>query len=97
MGHLGQFGHEFLEFEVRPDGLLRYANNSNYKRDSMIRKEVYLNKVVVQELARIIRDSEIMQEDDRLWPAPDQAGRQELEIILGREHIRFTVSFLRAF
>jgi len=63
----------------------------------MIRKEVYLNKVVVQELARIIRDSEIMQEDDRLWPAPDQAGRQELEIILGREHIRFTVSFLRAF
>jgi hypothetical protein len=38
-GHKGRFGHEFLEFEFRPDGLLRYANNSEYKRDHMIRKE----------------------------------------------------------
>jgi len=38
-GHKGKFGHEFLEFEFRPDGKLRYANNSNYKNDSMIRKE----------------------------------------------------------
>jgi len=37
VGHKGKFGHEFLEFEFRPDGLLRYANNSNYKRDTMIR------------------------------------------------------------
>ena len=39
VGHKGRFGHEFLEFEIRPDGMLRYANNSNYKKDSMIRKE----------------------------------------------------------
>jgi len=38
-GHKGKFGHEFLEFEFRPDGKLRYANNSNYKGDNMIRKE----------------------------------------------------------
>jgi hypothetical protein len=30
----GKFGHEFLEFEFRPDGRLRYANNSNYKNDA---------------------------------------------------------------
>lgn len=30
-----------MEFEFRSDGKLRYANNSNYKRDSMIRKEGY--------------------------------------------------------
>lgn len=36
---MGRFGHEFLEFEFRPDGKLRYANNSNYKNDTMIRKE----------------------------------------------------------
>ena len=36
---MGKFGHEFLEFEIRPNGKLRYANNSNYKNDSMIRKE----------------------------------------------------------
>jgi len=39
VGHEGKFGHEFLEFEFRPDGLLRYANSSNYKKDTMIRKE----------------------------------------------------------
>ncbi len=39
VGHKGKFGHEFLEFEFRPDGMLRYANNSNYKKDTMIRKE----------------------------------------------------------
>jgi len=39
VGHHGKFGHEFLEFEFQPNGRLRYANNSNYKKDSMIRKE----------------------------------------------------------
>lgn len=39
VGHRGKFGHEFMEFEFRADGKLRYANNSNYKKDSMIRKE----------------------------------------------------------
>ncbi len=38
-------GHEFLEFEFRPDGKMRYANNSNYKNDTMIRKEVFVNEV----------------------------------------------------
>ncbi|CAD6186337.1 unnamed protein product [Caenorhabditis auriculariae] len=32
VGHKGKFGHEFLEFEFRPNGQLRYANNSNYKK-----------------------------------------------------------------
>jgi hypothetical protein len=39
VGHKGRFGHEFMEFEFRGDGTLRYANNSNYKRDKMIRKQ----------------------------------------------------------
>jgi protein mago nashi len=25
VGHMGKFGHEFLEFEFRPDGKLRYG------------------------------------------------------------------------
>mmetsp|Transcript_21772 Transcript_21772/g.88682 ORF Transcript_21772/g.88682 Transcript_21772/m.88682 type:complete len:80 (-) Transcript_21772:2567-2806(-) len=39
VGHNGEYGHEFLEFEFRPDGKMRYANNSNYKKGRMIRKE----------------------------------------------------------
>jgi len=92
VGHKGKFGHEFLEFEFRPDGLLRYANNSNYKRDTMIRKEVMCNKIVMKELKRIIEDSEILKEDDSTWPAPDRVGRQELEIVCGNEHISFVTS-----
>lgn len=33
-------------------------------------------------------------EDDKLWPMPDRVGRQELEIVMGNEHISFTVSRL---
>ena len=47
VGHKGKFGHEFLEFEFRPDGKMRYANNSNYKNDTMIRKEAYVNRCVL--------------------------------------------------
>ncbi|KAK0089307.1 hypothetical protein PV325_008062 [Microctonus aethiopoides] len=92
VGHKGKFGHEFLEFEFRPDGKLRYANNSNYKNDTMIRKESYVHQCVMEELKRIIQDSEILQEDDSLWPQPDRVGRQELEIVIGDEHISFTTS-----
>ncbi len=79
-GHKGKFGHEFLEFEFRPDGKMRYANNSNYKNDTMIRKEVFVNEGVIEALKKIVKDSEIMKEDDRNWPMPDKVGRQELEV-----------------
>eukprot|EP00053_Salpingoeca_punica_P027582 m.25129 g.25129 ORF g.25129 m.25129 type:complete len:150 (+) comp9693_c0_seq1:57-506(+) len=92
VGHKGKFGHEFLEFEFRPDGKLRYANNSQYKNDTMIRKEVYVSAAVRRELKRIVEESEVMKEDDNMWPAPDRVGRQELEIVCGEEHISFATS-----
>lgn len=59
VGHKGKFGHEFLEFEFRPDGKLRYANNSNYKNDTMIRKEVFVTPSVLKECRRIVSESEV--------------------------------------
>ena len=98
MGHKGKFGHEFLEFELKPDGRLRYANNSNYKSDVLIRKEAYVTESVIAEFRKMIEDSEIMKlfstlyrEDDSNWPAPDAIGRQELEVKIGDQHIAFTV------
>merc|ERR1712140_19145 len=44
------------------------------------------------ELRRVIEDSEVMEEDDTPWPQPDRVGRQELEIVIGDEHISFTTS-----
>ena len=37
----------------------RYANNSNYKNDTMIRKEGFVAQEVLDELKRIIEDAEV--------------------------------------
>lgn len=38
---------------------LRYANNSNYKNDTLIKKEAFVSAGVLNELKRIITDSEV--------------------------------------
>ena len=53
---------------------LRYANNSNYKNDQLIRKEMYVSPEVIAEVKRIIADSEITKEDDREWPEGDRCA-----------------------
>ncbi|KAJ1915497.1 Protein mago nashi 2 [Tieghemiomyces parasiticus] len=88
-GKKGRFGHEFLEFEIHGDGFCRYANNSNYRNENMLRKYMKISPTVVEEIKRIIADSEVMREDDRHWPEAQRDGRLELEIRLGNEHISF--------
>ncbi|KAI2472671.1 Mago nashi protein [Annulohypoxylon bovei var. microspora] len=93
-GHSGRFGHEFLEFDFRVVGdgrsaVTRYANNSNYRNDSLIRKEMCVSSLVVDEIKRMVKTSEIMKEDDAKWPQKNKDGRQELEIRLGNDHISF--------
>ncbi|KAK9486427.1 Mago nashi protein [Lipomyces starkeyi] len=96
-GHAGKFGHEFLEFDFRVQGdgrsaIARYANNSNYRNDSLIRKEMCVSALVIKQLKKMIVDSEIMKEDDSRWPEKNHEGKQELEIRLGQEHISFETS-----
>ncbi|KAI6364800.1 Protein mago nashi [Pyricularia grisea] len=93
-GHSGRFGHEFLEFDFRVVGdgrsaVARYANNSNYRNDSLIRKEMSISSLVVDEIKRIIKSSEILKEDDVKWPPKNKDGKQELEIKIGNDHISF--------
>lgn len=93
-GHSGRFGHEFLEFDFRVVGdgrsaVARYANNSNYRNDSLIRKEMCVSSLVIEEIKRIVKSSEIMKEDDAKWPQKNKDGRQELEIRVGNDHISF--------
>jgi protein mago nashi len=96
-GHSGRFGHEFLEFDFRVLGdgrsaVARYANNSNYRNDSLIRKEMCVSAHVVDEIKRIIKTSEVMKEDDSKWPRESKEGKQELEIQLGHDHISFVTA-----
>ncbi|KAI9291586.1 Mago nashi protein [Neoconidiobolus thromboides FSU 785] len=87
-------GHEFLEFEIKGDGRCRYANNSNYRNDSLIRKEFSISPIVIEEIKKIIQDSEVFDCDDENWPEKDNEGRQELEIKIGEHHIAFETSKL---
>jgi protein mago nashi len=48
VGHKGHHGHEYMEFELFADGRLKYANNSNYKKDTMIRKEGQLYILILK-------------------------------------------------
>ncbi|KAJ9519542.1 hypothetical protein QJQ45_000619 [Haematococcus lacustris] len=89
-----RWGHEFIEFEFRPDGRLRYANNSNYKNDDIITREVFVSQAILDEVKRIVQDSEVVKEDDNQWPEPDRVGRQELEVIVDGKHISFTCTKL---
>ena len=92
VGHRGRHGHEFLEFEVRPDGLLRYANNSNYRHEAeLIRKECRVGALVMRQLAEMVLEGGIIGSsiDDSIWPPPNDEGRQELEVIIGGQHVNF--------
>ncbi|CAD0047735.1 unnamed protein product, partial [Aureobasidium pullulans] len=89
-----------FDFRALGDGRsasARYANNSNYRNDSLIRKRVCeethflsrawltvtvcVSSLMIEEIKRIIKDSEILKYN--------KDGRQELEIRLGNEHISF--------
>lgn len=54
--------------------------------DSEIMKRV-LMLTRIESFTRMVH-----REDDSKWPEPSKVGRQELEVVLGDEHISFTVS-----
>ena len=53
-------------------GLPKVYRKAKYRRFKIC--SCYLK--VINELRRIVEDSEIMAEDDNLWPQPDRVGRQ---------------------
>lgn len=53
------------------------------------KKQVCVSSAVISEIKKIIKDSEILKEDDTKWPQKNKDGRQELEIRLGNDHISF--------
>ena len=90
-------GREFLEFELLPNGKLRYANSSSADDDGMIRQEVFLSPGVVDEFKAIIKSSEIAHVDDSRWKVPgENDDRQEIECKLDTMHIAFTTQEIRS-
>ena len=45
-----------------------------------------MSPAVIEELKRIVLNSDIINEDDSQWPEPDIEGRQELEIRVNNKH-----------
>jgi protein mago nashi len=59
-----------------------YINNSQYKQDSAIKKEVTVTNSILEELKKIIQDSEIMKQDDARWPVNKVKTKQRILISL---------------
>ena len=77
---------------IRKEVCKLYYQAIKYSFAYYLYSQAFVHKSVMEELKRVISDSEIMQEDDALWPQPDRVGRQELEIVIGDEHISFTTA-----
>ena len=58
----------------------------------MIRKEMFVSEKVLAEVKRIVEASEIVREDDKQWPEPNDDGRQEFEVVIGNQHISFATA-----
>ena len=58
----------------------------------MIRKEVHVTDTVLEEVKKIITDSEILKESDSLWPEPDKVGKQLLKIQINGKTYNFKTS-----
>jgi protein mago nashi len=59
---------------------MQYVNNSNYKSDTLIKKEVYLSAEVVNEIKNIVKSSNVLNISDDNWDNPDKFGKQCLEL-----------------
>merc|ERR1740138_1641726 len=55
---------------------------------------MYVSRRVIKEFKNVIKNSDVIKEDDINWPAPDRLGRQELEVILEKDHISFCTTKL---
>ena len=76
------------QFELCPNGRLRYANSARYKNAGMIKKEAFVSPGVLDQARRIIEESGIVEVDPSSWPqATDR--KQELEIKMGKTHATF--------
>ncbi|KAI9645010.1 hypothetical protein NHQ30_007047 [Ciborinia camelliae] len=75
-----------------PDSERKYVAQSIlwvFLQSLTLRFIVCVSSLMVEEIKRIIKTSEIMKEDDSKWPQKNKDGRQELEIKIGSEVISF--------
>lgn len=96
-GHAGRYGHEFIEFEIREDGLLKYSNNSHYRSEKIIKKQARVSSGVVEQIKVLLAKHKICDVNDEQWPGPDRNGRQELEVKIGTTHLSILTNKLATF
>ena len=45
--------------------------------------------MIIDEIKRIVKDSQILEQDDRKWPVDDKVGRQDLKISIDGKNMDF--------
>ena len=56
--------------------------------------DIYVPESLSYQVIEMEASMQIVKEDDNEWPAPDRVGRQELEVVLGDQHISFCTTKL---
>ena len=91
-GHRGKYGHEFIEYSFGGDGVLKYINGSNYKKDGQLTCSFTCSPSIVKNVLSILRESDLLEISDAQWPYPNRGGRQELEFVVDGKHYSFVTS-----
>lgn len=65
-GHTGRYGNQFLQFQLKEDGTLKYANNSHYRNENIIKKQARIAPAVLDEVKRLIVSSNVCECNDEL-------------------------------
>lgn len=99
LGHGGRYGHEFLEFEVKCNGVLTYLNQSRYKREAKIFRKVQLSAevlAIIQDMIEMSGLSQVTRNIENGWlsevnDASTSAGIQEIEVLTSKRHYFFAL------
>ncbi|KNH09453.1 hypothetical protein XU18_0138 [Perkinsela sp. CCAP 1560/4] len=92
VGHRGKYGREFIEFSFESNGVLKYINDSSYKKDGSLSDCFVCEEKIIETVRNLIQESGIFRCNDANWPLPNQGGRQELEIAINDVHYSFVTS-----
>jgi protein mago nashi len=90
VGRRGKMGFDFLEFEFQQSGKMRYVNSTKYKGEAKIFKQAFVSQSVIAQVKEMVEKSKVIELDDGKWPEPQPDAKQELEVILGDQHISFS-------
>lgn len=55
-----------------------------------------VSPLIIEQVKQMISDSSILSCDDSDWPTPSVVGRQEMEVVMDGQHVKFVLSKIQS-